>query len=82
MTRLTTQQHHEAPGGTVTVTISTDHALSPAELAALEEIARACRAFGLHHAREPRRLEAEAEAAAEIDVAMWELGGDTGISAG
>jgi hypothetical protein len=79
MTRLTTQQHHEVAGATLTVTLTTDHPLSPAELEGLEEIARACRAFGA--APGLRRLEVD-EATAEVDVAIWELGGDEAISAG
>lgn len=79
MHRLTTQQHHEVPGATLTVTVTTDHPLSPAELEGLEEIARACRAFGATPA--VRRLEAD-DAAAELDLAIWELGGDQAISAG
>ena len=79
MTRLTTQQHHEVPGATVTVTVTTDHVLSPAELEGLEEIARVCRAFGA--AAGLRRLETD-EATAEVDLAIWELGGDEAISAG
>jgi hypothetical protein len=79
MTRLTTQQHHEVQGATLTVTVTTDHLLSPAELEALEEIAHVCRDFGAVPGL--RRLEAD-ESGAEVDVAIWELGGDEAISAG
>jgi hypothetical protein len=79
MKRLTTQQHHEVPGATLTVTVTTDHALSPVELEGLDEIGRACRAFGAK--AEARSLETD-EATAEIDLAIWELGGDQAISAG
>ena len=79
MKRLTTQQHHEVAGATLTVTVTTDHALSPSELSGLDEIGRACRAFG---AAEAHVVEAEVDAAAEVDVAIWELGGDADISAG
>jgi len=78
MTRLTMQQHHEVPGATLTVTVTTDHVLSPAELEGLDEIARVCRAFG---AAPGLRLEVD-EASAEVDLAIWELGGDEAISAG
>ena len=79
MKRLTTQQHHEVPGATLTVTVTTDHQLSPAEREDLEHIARACRAFGAK--TEGHRLEADVEAM-EVDLAIWELGGDQAISAG
>jgi hypothetical protein len=80
MTRLTTQQHHEVPGGTLRVTVETDHTLSPAELEGLADIASACRAFGAPAGRHHGAV--EFEASAEVDVAIWELGGDQGISAG
>ena len=81
MTRLTTQQHYEVPGGTLKVVLTTDHALSAVEREDLDHIADACAAF---QAREgARRPDAGAAAPAlEIDEAIWELGGEQDIIAG
>jgi hypothetical protein len=81
MTRLTTQQHYEVPGGTLKVVLTTDHALTAVEREDLDHIADACAAF---QAREgARRPDAGVVAPAlEIDEAIWELGGEQGIMAG
>jgi hypothetical protein len=79
MTNLTTQQHYEVPGGTLKVILTTDHALSAAEREELDHIADACQAFQAHNRMEPALA---GDAAAEVDEAIWELGGDQGIMAG
>ena len=81
MTRLTTQQHYEVPGGTLKVVLTTDHALTAVEREDLDHIADACAAF---QARESaRRPDARVVAPAlDIDEAIWELGGEQGITAG
>jgi hypothetical protein len=81
MTRLTTQQHYEVPGGTLTVVLTTDHALTAVEREDLDHIADACAAFQAHDGA--RRPDARgATPALEIDEAIWELGGEQAISAG
>jgi hypothetical protein len=80
MTNLTTQQHYEVPGGTLKVVLTTDHALSVVERADLDHIADACAAF---QARSRHTEPAAAVAPAlEVDEAIWELGGEQGITAG
>jgi hypothetical protein len=73
---ITTQQHYELPGGTLKVLLVTDHALTTAEQADLEELAAACRAFCAHHRVMP------APAADDIDEALWALGGEEAVTAG
>ena len=82
MTNLTTQQHYEVPGGTLKVILTTDHALSAAEREELDNIADACQAFQAHDQLGHVAPAALADAAAEVDEAIWELGGDQGIMAG
>jgi hypothetical protein len=79
MTHLTTQQHYDVPGGTLKVILTTDHALSAAEREDLDQIAGACQAFQAH---ERAGRPAPAGVAAEIDEALWELGGEQAITAG
>jgi hypothetical protein len=79
MTNLTTQQRYEVPGGTLRVILTTDHTLSASERAELDQIAHACQAFQDHGRG---GLAAAVDAAAEVDQAIWELGGDEGIVAG
>jgi hypothetical protein len=82
MKNLTTQQHYEVPGGTLKVVLTTDHALTELERADLDHIADACAAFQAHeHSRHPDPG-ASAAPALEVDEAIWELGGDQGITAG
>jgi hypothetical protein len=84
MTKLTTQQHYDVPGGTLKVVLDTDHTLSAAERERLDGIAAACLAFqadvGVRR-RFPSDAVIEA-VAGDIDIAIWELGGDQEISAG
>ena len=82
MTNLTTQQHYDVPGGTLKVILTTDHALSAAEREELDNIADACQAFQAHDQLGHVAPAALADAAAEVDEAIWELGGDRGIMAG
>jgi hypothetical protein len=79
MKTLTTQQHYEVPGGTLKVVLTTDHALSAVERADLDHIADACAAFRCH---ERSRHPDGAARALEVDEAIWELGGEQGITAG
>ena len=81
MKNLTTQQHYEVPGGTLKVVLTTDHALTAVEREELDHIAAACAAFQARDAW--RHPESRAAAPAlDIDEAIWELGGEQGISAG
>jgi len=79
MKTLTTQQHYDVPGGTLKIVLTTDHALTPVERADLDHIAAACAAFQAHEAG---RHPAAAAPALEVDEAIWELGGEQGITAG
>jgi hypothetical protein len=79
MKQLTTQQHYEVPGGTLKIVLTTDHALTSVERADLDDIAAACTAF---QAREAGRHPEVAAPALEVDEAIWELGGEQGITAG
>ena len=79
MQTLTTQQHYEVPGGTLKVVLTTDHALTAVERADLDHIAAACAAF---QARDAWRHPEAAAPALEVDEAIWELGGEQGITAG
>jgi hypothetical protein len=82
MKNLTTQQHYEVPGGTLKVLLTTDHTLTEVERADLDHIADACAAFQAHErTRHPEPAEAAAPAL-EVDEAIWELGGEQGITAG
>jgi hypothetical protein len=80
MTNLTTQQHYEVPGGTLKVILTTDHALSAAGREDFDQIADACQAFQAHE--QLGNVATAADPAAEVDEAIWELGGDQGIMAG
>jgi hypothetical protein len=83
MTNLTTQQHYDVPGGTLKVILTTDHALSAHEREELDHIAAVCQAFQEHQRSHPmHEAVRDGAAAAELDEAMWELGGEEGISAG
>ena len=84
MTNLTTQQHYEVPGGTLRVILETDHALSGIERHDLERIAGACEELVAHErSAHPHPTPAPgADPALEVDEAIWDLGGDAGISAG
>jgi len=79
MKNLTTQQHYDVPGGTLTVVLTTDHALTAVERADLDHIAAACAAF---QARDASRHPEAAVPALEVDEAIWELGGEQDITAG
>jgi len=82
MKSLTTQQHYEVPGGTLKVVLTTNHALTAVERTDLDHIADACAAFQAHERSghpEPGEVVAPA---LEVDEAIWELGGEQGISAG
>jgi hypothetical protein len=81
MTRLTTQQHYEVPGGTLKVVLTTDHALSAVEREELDHIADACAAFQAREGARPPDAGVAAPAL-DIDEAIWELGGEQGIMAG
>jgi hypothetical protein len=84
MTNLTTQQRYDVPGGTLRVVLQTDHALSGVEREDLDRIGAACEEFAAHErAAHPHPDPPPgADPAAEVDEAIWELGGDAGISAG
>ena len=82
MTNLTTQQHYDVPGGTLKVVLTTDHALTSVERADLDHIAVACAAFQAHDRAGHGDPAASLTGALEVDEAIWELGGDEGISAG
>lgn len=82
MKNLTTQQHYDVPGGTLKVVLTTDHALSPVERADLDHIADACAAFQAHERSRHADPAAAAAPALEVDEAIWELGGEQGITAG
>jgi hypothetical protein len=82
MKNLTTQQHYEVPGGTLKVVLTTDHALTPVERADLDGIAAACAAFQAHERSGHPDPGAAVVPALEVDEAIWELGGEQGISAG
>ena len=82
MKNLTTQQHYEVPGGTLTVVLRTDHALTAVERADLEGIAAACAAFQAHERSGHPDPVGAVLPALEVDEAIWELGGEQGITAG
>ena len=82
MTRLTTQQHYEVPGGTLKVVLTTERALTALEREDLDHIAVACAAFQAHERTGHRDLAAAAAPAGEVDEAIWELGGEQEITAG
>jgi hypothetical protein len=82
MNHLTTQQHYEVPGGTLRVILTTDHALSAAERMELDQIADACQSFGAQGRAVRPAPALAADPAAEVDEAIWELGGDQEIMAG
>jgi hypothetical protein len=82
MRSLTTQQHYEVPGGTLKVVLTTDHALTAVERADLDGIAAACAAFQAHEGAGHPEPAGAAGPALEIDEAIWELGGEQGITAG
>jgi uncharacterized membrane protein YdfJ with MMPL/SSD domain len=77
MRSITTQQHYEASGASLKVVLTTDHGLTPAEREDLDHIADACHAFAEHH-----RPHHHAGGGDDIDEAIWELGGEEGITAG
>jgi hypothetical protein len=82
MKNLTTQQHYDVPGGTLTVVLTTDHALTAVERADLDHIADACAAFQAHERSRHPDAQAAAAPALEVDEAIWELGGEQSITAG
>jgi len=82
MHHLTTQQHYDVPGGTLRVILTTDHALSPVERDDLDHIADACAVFQAHERDGHAGRDAAAGPADDIDEAIWELGGEQGITAG
>jgi hypothetical protein len=69
-----TQQHYEVAGGSLTLVLRTDHALSARERQALDRLASAC---GDH-----ARAASPADADDPFDVALEELGGADNICAG
>jgi uncharacterized membrane protein YdfJ with MMPL/SSD domain len=77
MRSITTQQHYEARGASLKVVLTTDHGLTPEEREDLDQIADACHAFADHH-----RPHHHAGGGDDIDEAIWELGGEEGITAG
>jgi hypothetical protein len=82
MKNLTTQQHYEVPGGTLKVVLTMDHALTAVERSGLDQIADACTAFQDHERTRHPEPAAAAGPALEVDEAIWELGGELGITAG
>jgi hypothetical protein len=82
MKNLTTQHHYEVAGGTLKVVLMTDHALTDVERADLDGIAAACAAFQAHERSGHPEPGTNALPALEVDEAIWELGGEQGISAG
>ena len=82
MTRLTTQQHYEVPGGTLKVVLTTDHALTRTEREDLDHIAVACAAFQAHERTGHPDPGAADAPAGDVDEAIWELGGEQEITAG
>ena len=82
MKNLTTQQHYEVPGGTLKVVLTTDHPLTEVERSDLDHIADACAAFQAHERSRHPDVSDVAAPALEIDEAIWELGGEQGITAG
>jgi hypothetical protein len=71
---LLTQQHHEVAGGSLTLVLQSDHALSARERQALDRLTLAC---GDHARAVP-----PADADDPFDVALDELGGGENICAG
>jgi len=71
---LLTQQHYEVAGGSLTLLLRTDHALSARELQALDRLALACGDYA--------RAAPPADADDPFDVALEELGGADNICAG
>jgi len=82
VTRLTTQQHYEVPGGTLKVVLTTDHALTAVERDDLDQIADACETFRAHEETGHPDPAAASAPAGEVDEAIWELGGEQGLTAG
>ena len=83
MRQLTTQRHYEVSGGTLTVILTTDHALTTSERVELDRIDEACQAFRDHVAGILHPADAGAEdPGREVDDAIWALGGDADIMAG
>jgi hypothetical protein len=82
MKNLTTQQHYEVPGGSLKVVLTTDHTLTAVERADLDQIADACAAFQTHDRSGHPERGASVVPALEVDEAIWELGGEQGITAG
>ncbi len=82
MKNLTTQQHYDVPGGTLKGVLTTDHALSAVERADLDHIADACAAFQAHERSRHADPAPAAAPALDVDEAIWELGGEQGITAG
>ena len=71
---LLTQQHYEVAGGSLTLLLRTDHALSPGERQALDRLASACSDYA--------RAAPPADEDDPFDVALEELGGAENICAG
>ena len=82
MKSLTTQQHYEVPGGTLKVVLTTDHVLTDVERTDLDHIADACSAFQARERSGHPEPGAFVAQALEVDEAIWELGGEQGITAG